>query len=51
MITDYENKLRELKGAFLEGVAVQTAITVTRMMGVVKDTSMLDVSKVRFDVR
>ncbi|KAF8549975.1 WD40 repeat-like protein, partial [Imleria badia] len=34
-ITDYENKLQELKTAFLEGVAVQTGITVVRMMNVV----------------
>ena len=28
----YENKLRELKTAFLEGVALQTGITVVRVM-------------------
>jgi hypothetical protein len=31
-IKDYETKLRELKTAFLDGVAVQTGITVFRMM-------------------
>ncbi|KAN0081238.1 Quinonprotein alcohol dehydrogenase-like superfamily [Tylopilus felleus] len=35
-ITDYENKLRELKTGFLEGVAVQTEIIVVRMMNVVE---------------
>ena len=35
-ITDYDNKLREFKTAFLEGVAVQTEITVVRMMNVVE---------------
>ena len=34
-ITDYENKIHQLKTAFLEGVAVQTEITVVRMMNVV----------------
>ena len=33
----YENKLRELKAAFLEGVAVQTGITVVRMVDVVQN--------------
>ena len=37
-ITDYENKFRELKTAFLEGVAVQTEITVVRMLNVVEAT-------------
>ena len=31
-ITGYENKFRELKTAFLEGVAVQTGIIVVCMM-------------------
>ncbi|KAG6382047.1 hypothetical protein JVT61DRAFT_683 [Boletus reticuloceps] len=35
-ITDYENKFRELKSAFLEGVAVQTGIAVVRMMNLVE---------------
>ena len=33
----YEDKLRELKTAFLEGVALQTEITVVRMMNAVVD--------------
>ncbi|KAG6373795.1 hypothetical protein JVT61DRAFT_5940 [Boletus reticuloceps] len=36
-IKEYEEKFRELKAALLEGVAVQTEITVIRMMNVVKD--------------
>lgn len=43
-ITDYENKLRELKIAFLEGVTVQTGVTVVRMMNVVEHTGMSDIS-------
>jgi hypothetical protein len=35
-IKDYETKLRELKAAFLEGVAVQTGVTVFRMMNTVE---------------
>ena len=37
-IKDYETKLGELKTAFLEGVAVQTGVTVFRMMNIVEDT-------------
>ena len=33
----YENKLRELKAAFLEDIAVQTGITVVRMVDVVQN--------------
>ena len=33
----YENKLRELKTAFLEGVALRTGITVVRMVDVVQN--------------
>ena len=36
-ITGYENKLRELKTDLLEEVAVQTGITVVRMMNTVED--------------
>ena len=36
-ITEYENKLRELKTAFLEGVTLQTGVTVFRMMNVVQN--------------
>ena len=36
-ITDYENKLRELKTAFLEGVTLQSGVTVFRMMNVVQN--------------
>ena len=42
-ITDYESKFRELKTAFVEGVAVQTGVTVMRMMNVVNHTGMSDV--------
>lgn len=41
-ITDYENKLRELKTAFMEGVAVQTSVTVVRMMNAVKYAGKFD---------
>ncbi|KAH0834198.1 hypothetical protein J3R83DRAFT_11510 [Lanmaoa asiatica] len=34
-ITEYENKLRDLKTAFLEGVTLQSGVTVFRMMNVV----------------
>ena len=33
----YENKLRELKTAFLEGVTLQSGVTVFRMMNVVQN--------------
>ncbi|KAH0826236.1 hypothetical protein J3R83DRAFT_5695 [Lanmaoa asiatica] len=36
-ITDYENKLQELKTKFLEGVALQSGVTVFRMMNVVQN--------------
>ncbi|KAG8215380.1 WD40-repeat-containing domain protein [Butyriboletus roseoflavus] len=36
-ITDYENKLRDLKAAFLEGVTLQSGVTVFRMMNVVQN--------------
>ena len=39
-ITDYENKLRELKTAFLEGVTLQSGVTVFRMMNVVQNIGM-----------
>ncbi|KAF8548063.1 hypothetical protein OG21DRAFT_1607113 [Imleria badia] len=35
-ITEYENKLQELRTAFLEGVMVHTGITVVRMMNAVE---------------
>jgi hypothetical protein len=35
-IADFEAKLKELKTAFLEGVAVQTGVTVVRMMNTVE---------------
>ena len=34
---DYENKLRELKTAFLEGVTLQSGVTVFHMMNVVQN--------------
>ena len=49
-ITGYENKLRELKSAFLEGVAVQTEITVVRMMNIVTDIGKCDVLGLQSDV-
>ena len=41
-ITDYENKLRELETTFLEGVVVQTGITVVCMMNVVENLDVSD---------
>ena len=38
MITGYENKLRELKTAFLDQVTLETGVTVIRMMNVVEHT-------------
>jgi len=49
-ITDYENKLRELKTAFLEGVAVQTEITVVRIMNMVEHIGRFELLKLRSDV-
>ena len=49
-ITGYENKFRELKTALMEGVTVQTGVTVVRMMNVVKDTGRFDVSGLQLDV-
>ena len=46
-ITNYENKLRELKTALLEGVVVQTEITVVCMMNVVKDIGTSNVIPLR----
>ena len=48
-ITDYENKLRELKTAFLEGVTLQSGVTVFRMMNVVQNIGMLHVLTLRQD--
>jgi len=45
-VADYENKFREFKTALVEGVAVQTGITVIRMMNVVKHTGRSDVLRV-----
>ena len=49
-IMNYENKLRELKTAFLEGVAVQTEITVVRMMNVVQHAGRFKALKLQSDV-
>ncbi|KAG8219236.1 hypothetical protein J3R82DRAFT_74 [Butyriboletus roseoflavus] len=38
-ISDYVNSLQQLKAAFLEGVALQTGVTVLRMMNVVEHTA------------
>jgi hypothetical protein len=37
-IKDYETNLAELKATFLAGVAVQTGVTVVRMMNIVEHT-------------
>ena len=44
-ITDYENKLQELKTAFLAGVAVHTNITVVRIMNVVDHIGSSDLPR------
>jgi len=49
-ITGYEEKFRELKTAFLEGIAVHTGVTVVRMMNVVKDSGRSNVLRLRSDV-
>ena len=49
-ITGYENRLRELKTALVEGVAVQTGVTVVRMMNVVKHTGRSYVLGLQSDV-
>ena len=49
-ITGYENKLRELKTALVEGVTVQTGVTVVRMMNVVKHAGRSDLLGLRSDV-
>ena len=38
---DYDKKLRELKTAFLEGVTLQSGITVFRTMNVVQNIAKL----------
>ncbi|KIJ58802.1 hypothetical protein HYDPIDRAFT_101954, partial [Hydnomerulius pinastri MD-312] len=44
-ITEYENKLLELKNAFLQGVAVHTSVTVFRIMNQVQDiTTAIDLN-------
>ncbi|KIJ60985.1 hypothetical protein HYDPIDRAFT_31686 [Hydnomerulius pinastri MD-312] len=44
-ITEYENKLVELKNAFLQGVAVHSAVTVFRIMNQVQDiTTAIDLN-------
>ena len=46
-MADYKNKFRELKTALVDGVAVQTGITVVRMMNVLKDTGRSGVLRLR----
>jgi hypothetical protein len=48
-ITEYENKLRELKTAFLEGVTLQSGVTVFRMMNVVQNIGMFYLLRFRQD--
>ncbi|KAG6377914.1 WD40-repeat-containing domain protein [Boletus reticuloceps] len=44
-VTDYENKLRDLKAAFLDGITLQSGVTVFRMMNVVQTiTKSMDLS-------
>ena len=43
-ITAYENRLCELKTAFLEGVALDTGITVVRMVDVVQNLGRFEPS-------
>ena len=46
---DYENKLRELKMAFLEGVTLQSGVTVFRMMNVVQNIGRFYLLRLRQD--
>ena len=48
-ITDYENKLRELKTAFLEGVILHSGVTVFRMMNVVQNIGGFHLFRLRQD--
>lgn len=41
-ITDYENKLQELKTKFVEGVTLQSGVTVFRMMNVAQKLGRSD---------
>ena len=47
MIAGYESKFRELKTALLEGIAVQTGVTVVRMMNVVTHIGTSDMLRLR----
>ena len=48
-ITVYENKLQELKTAFLQGVTLQSGVTVFRMMNVVQNIGRYHLSRLRQD--
>ena len=48
-ITEYENKLRELKAAFLEGVTLHSGVTVFRMMNVVQNIGRFCLLRMRQD--
>ena len=49
-ITGYENKLHKLKTNLLEGVALQTGITVVHMMNTVEDISGCNLYSLQSDV-
>jgi hypothetical protein len=49
-IADYENKLRELKTAFLEGVTLRSGVTVFRMMNPVQNIGRFHLFRLRQDV-
>ena len=48
-ITDYENKLRDLKTAFLGGVTLQSGVTVFCMMNVVENIGRFYLLRFRQD--
>lgn len=48
-ITDYEMKLRELKTAFLDGITLDSGVTVFRTIGVVQNIGRFHFLSLRRD--
>lgn len=49
-ITDYVNKLQQLKTAFVEGVVLRRGVTVVRMVNVVEHTGRSDALRLQSDI-
>ena len=47
VISGYESKFKELKTALLEGIAVQTGVTVVHMMNVITHTGTSDMLRLQ----